>query len=502
MVHAGRVERQICIETGSAIDFSAKPSSITVALIHIQLTERSIKQANAFRHTGFIEATMSSIKLISQVPGPKSQELMARREQHVVRAAASAMPVFVSRAEGAIVEDVDGNRLLDFAGGIGCLNIGHRSGPVVEAIARQADRFLHTCYTVNPYESYLELAEILNDATPGSFAKKTFLVNTGAEAVENAIKIARSYTRRPGVVCFEDAFHGRTMLALTLTSKTVPYKEGFGPFVSDIHRIPYAYCYRCSYNLKYPSCGVFCADQLEDAFKRRAEAGSIAAVIFEPVLGEGGFVVPPREFGSRITEICRKHGILVIADEIQTGFARTGTMFACEQFGLEPDMILTGKSIAGGLPLAAITGRAEVMDAPGPGGLGGTFSGNPVACEAALATWRVLQEEKLAERSREIGLLFEDATKTWIERYEQVGDIRGLGAMWAIELVRNKETREPAREETSKVITRCHRQGLILLSAGTYGNVIRMHLPLVATDEQIREGLALIEQALEELDEH
>jgi 4-aminobutyrate aminotransferase/(S)-3-amino-2-methylpropionate transaminase len=439
---------------------------------------------------------MPSINLVTHLPGPKSIELLDLRDRNVPRAPSSAIPVFVARGDGAVVEDVDGNRLLDFAGGIGCLNVGHRAVPVTEAIARQADRFLHTCFTVNPYESYIRLAAILNDATPGDFPKKTFLVNTGAEAVENAIKIARSYTKRAGVICFGDAFHGRTLLALSLTSKTTPYKTGFGPFAPEVYRIPYAYCYRCSYNLSYPSCQLHCANQLEDFFKRYVEEAAVAAVIFEPVLGEGGFVVPPREFVTKITEICRKREILVIADEIQTGFARTGSMFVCEQFGLEPDMILTGKSIAGGLPLAAITGRAEIMDAPIQGSLGGTFSGNPVACEAALATWETLTKENLPERAMQAGRLFDEVTLTWTGRFSMVGDIRGIGAMRALELVRDRATKEPAKEETAQILRHCHERGLIIISAGTFGNVIRLHLPLVASDAQLREGLSVLESAL------
>ncbi|MDX2032645.1 MAG: 4-aminobutyrate--2-oxoglutarate transaminase [Blastocatellia bacterium] len=438
---------------------------------------------------------MSSIKLVTAMPGPKSEALLARREAAVARAPVSTMPVFVARAEGAIVEDVDGNRLLDFAGGIGCVNAGHSPAPVVAAIREQAERFLHTCFVVNPYESYIRLAEILNENTPGSFPKKTFLVNSGAEAVENAVKIARAYTKRAGVICFEDAFHGRTLLGMSLTSKTIPYKAGFGPFAPEIYRIPYAYCYRCAYHLQYPSCGLHCADQLEDAFKRYAEAGAIAAVIFEPVLGEGGFVVPPREFGAKIAEICRRHSILVIADEIQTGFARTGTMFACEQFDIEPDLILTGKSIAAGLPIAAVTGRAEVMDAPMPGGLGGTYSGNPLACEAAIATWEAMTAQQLPARSAQIGRLFEEITRDWSERFPLIGDRRGLGAMRAFELVRDRATKTPAREETARILQHCHDRGLIVISAGTYGNVLRLHLPLVASDEQLREGMAILESA-------
>jgi 4-aminobutyrate aminotransferase/(S)-3-amino-2-methylpropionate transaminase len=439
---------------------------------------------------------MQSIRIVTEIPGPRSEELLARSERSVPRGPSHVLPVFVARAEGAIVEDVDGNRFLDFAGGIGCVNVGHRPPAVTEAIVAQASRFLHACFTVTPYENYVRLAEILNEKTPGKFPKKTFFVNSGAEAVENAVKIARAYTKRPGIICFEDSFHGRTLLALTLTSKTVPYKAGFGPFAPEVYRIPYGYCYRCSYKLTYPECGLDCAYRLEDAFKRYAEADTIAAVIFEPVLGEGGFVVPPPGYFDIILEICRRHGIVVIADEVQTGFARTGAMFACERFGIEPDIIITGKSIAGGLPLAAVTGRSEIMDAPIPGALGGTFGGNPVACEAALAVWEMLEREALPERAECIGKLFEEYTRTWLDRFPIIGEIRGIGAMRAIELVRDRASREPAKEEAQQVLHACHRQGLLLLSAGTYGNVIRFHLPITAAEEQIKEGLAVVEEAL------
>src|SRR6266852_3013200 len=321
---------------------------------------------------------MSAIRLRTSVPGPRSQEWMRRRTDAVPRGVSQITPIFVDRAEGALIEDVDGNRFIDFAGGIGCLNAGHRAPDVVAALRRQLDRFLHTCFMVTPYESYVKLAERLNALAPGDFPKKTLLLNSGAEAVENAVKIARAYTRRPAVICFEDAFHGRTLLTTTLTSKTHPYKAGFEPFASDVYRIPYAYCYRCSYGLTYPSCDLFCARHLEDTFKRVVASEDVAAVIAEPVLGEGGFVVPPKDFFRVLMEICHKHGVLFIADEVQSGFGRTGRLFASEYYGIEPDILVTAKSLGGGLPLAAITGRAEIMDAPGPGGLGGTFAGNPL----------------------------------------------------------------------------------------------------------------------------
>jgi 4-aminobutyrate aminotransferase / (S)-3-amino-2-methylpropionate transaminase / 5-aminovalerate transaminase len=300
---------------------------------------------------------MTSIQLKTSVPGPKSKALGQRRAAAVPRGLSHATPIYVARAEGAMLEDVDGNRFIDLAGGIGCLNMGHRSPGVVKAIHEQSERFLHTCVQVTPYESYVRLAERLNELTPGKFPKKTLFVNTGAEAVENAVKVARAYTKRPGIIAFEDAFHGRTMMTLALTSKTHPYKAGFQPFPAEVYRIPYAYCYRCSYSLKYPSCDLYCARHLEDTFKRVVAQEGVAAVIAEPVLGEGGFVTPPADYFQTLIEVCRKHNVLFIADEIQSGFGRTGALFASERYGIEPDIMVMAKSLGGGLPIAAITGR-------------------------------------------------------------------------------------------------------------------------------------------------
>jgi len=443
--------------------------------------------------------TESTIRLATEIPGPLSRTLQQRRELSVPRGIGSVLPVYVRRAEGVTIEDVDGNRLLDFTGGIGCQNVGHLPPEVVRAIHQQTDQFLHTCFMVTPYEGYVRLAEELNRRAPGASAKKTFFLSTGAEAVENAIKIARHYTRRQAIIAFEDGFHGRTNLALSLTGKTSPYKSGFGPFTPEVYRLPYAYCYRCPYNLTHPACQVECAHRLETAFKRHIEAQAVAAVIFEPVLGEGGFVAPPPDWFPVIAEICRRHGILIIADEIQTGFCRTGPLFACEQAGIEPDLILTAKSIAGGLPLAAVTGRAEVMDSPGPGGLGGTFGGNPVACAAALEVIRIIDSHDVSRRSANIGKLIESFTRTWPERFPLIGDMRGLGAMRAIELVRDRVTKEPAEAETKKILAACHRRGLIVISAGTFGNVIRLLVPLTVTDEQLQEGLQVLDDVLREV---
>ncbi|MGH9746172.1 MAG: 4-aminobutyrate--2-oxoglutarate transaminase [Candidatus Acidiferrales bacterium] len=421
---------------------------------------------------------------------------MRRRNAAVARGVGHATPIFAARAEGAVLEDVDGNRYIDFAGGIGCLNIGHRASGVLAAVREQLDAFMHTCFSVAPYGKYIELAEKLNSLTPGKFPKKTILVNSGAEAIENSVKIARSYTQRPAIICFEDAFHGRTMLTMSLTSKTHPYKAGFAPFATDIYRIPYAYCYRCSYSLQYPSCGVFCAQHLEDTFKRVVASESVAAVVVEPVLGEGGFVAPPTEFLSIVQEICRRHKILLIADEVQTGFGRTGAMFACERYGVVPDLLVSAKSIAGGLPLAAVTGRAEIMDTPGVGGLGGTFGGNPVSCAAALAAIEIMERENLSARAEKLGERFDSRAQSWRKRWPLIGDVRGLGAMRAMELVRSPEGREPAKEETEQILRHCHEHGLILISSGTYGNVVRLLVPLVVTDEQFDEGLNVLESAI------
>ncbi len=439
---------------------------------------------------------MAAIELRTSIPGPKSQELMRRRTAAVARGVAHATPVFAARAEGATIEDVDGNRFIDFAGGIGCTNVGHRSDRVVAAIRAQVDRFLHTCFSVAPYGDYIALAEKLNSLTPGDFAKKTILVNSGAEAIENAVKIARCHTRRPAIICFEDAFHGRTMLTMSMTSKTHPYKSGFEPFAADIYRIPYAYCYRCSYSLKYPSCGMFCAHHLEDTFKRVVAAEAVAAIVAEPVLGEGGFVAPPPEFFPVLQEICKKHGILFIADEVQTGFGRTGRLFACEKYGIVPDLLVSAKSLGGGMPLAAVTGRAEIMDAPGPGGLGGTFGGNPVSCAAALAVIEIIEKENLSARAELLGEKFAARAREWQRRWPLIGEVRGLGAMQALELVRSRETREPAKAETEQIMRFCYEHGLLTISAGTYGNIIRVLVPLMIPDAQFDEGLAVLEGAL------
>jgi 4-aminobutyrate aminotransferase/(S)-3-amino-2-methylpropionate transaminase len=437
-----------------------------------------------------------TIRLRTEVPGPKSRALMERRRDAVVRGVYHATPVFAAYAEGAVVEDVDGNRFLDFSGGIGCNNVGHRAEPVLRRVQAQLGRYIHTCFSVAPYEPYIALAERLNQLVPGSFAKKTFLCNSGAEAVENAVKIARAYTKRSAILCFDDAFHGRTLMALSLTSKTHPYKAGFQPFPADVYRVPYAYCYRCAYGKEYPSCKLACVDALQSVFKRTVAADAVAAVIIEPVLGEGGFITPPRDYFRELQALSRRHDILLIVDEVQTGIARTGTLFAIEQFDIEPDMILTAKSIAGGLPLAAVTGRAEVMDAPGPGGLGGTFVGNPVACEAALAVLEVVEQEKLCERAVALGKSFAARAERWQKRWPQIGALHGMGAMRSLELIRDPTSHEPDEQVVAAISKYCYENGLLTISAGTYGNILRLLMPLVITDAQFDEGLDVLEAAL------
>jgi 4-aminobutyrate aminotransferase/(S)-3-amino-2-methylpropionate transaminase len=421
---------------------------------------------------------------------------MVRRQAAIPRGISHATPVFVASADGSHLTDVDGNVFLDFAGGIGVMNVGHSDPAVVDAIKRQAERFTHTCFSVAPYEGYVSLAERLAALTPGSFAKKALFVNSGAEAIENAVKIARHATGRPGVLCFEDAFHGRTLLALSLTSKVSPYKLGFGPFASDAVRVPYAYCYRCAYEETFPGCAFACVSALEDHFKRYADPQTIAAVVVEPVLGEGGFVVPPLGYLSQLVTVCRRHGMLLIADEVQTGFGRTGRMFACEHEGIEPDLLVTAKSLGGGLPLAAVIGRAELMDGPAEGGLGGTYAGNPLACAAAHAVLDRFESGELLQRSEAIGVRVEARARAWSQQFGIVGDVRRRGAMVGVELVRNRETKEPAKHETDEIIRMACERGVLLIAAGTCGNVVRFLTPLVISDDELDEGLEVMTACL------
>jgi 4-aminobutyrate aminotransferase / (S)-3-amino-2-methylpropionate transaminase / 5-aminovalerate transaminase len=441
------------------------------------------------------------ISLKTEIPGPASRALLERRALAVPRGVPAVTPIAVVHAEGAVVTDADGNRLIDFGGGIGVVNTGHRHPRVAEAVHAQLERYAHVCFPVSTYEPYVELAERLNRITPGDHSKRTLLVNSGAEAVENAIKVARHYTGRPAVVCLEHGFHGRTNLALALTSKVNPYKLGFGPFAPEVYRIPFPYCYRCAEAehgaTGRSGCCLADTARLDQMFASIVDPQSVAAIIMELELGEGGFVPAPQDYVTALAAFARQHGILLIADEIQTGFGRTGKLFASEHFGLVPDIIVTAKSLAGGFPLAAVTGRAEVMEAAQPGGLGGTYGGNPLACAAALAVLDLMTAENIPSRAARMGERIRSRFCRWAGRYECIGDVRGLGAMMALELVKDRTSKAPDKPTTQALLAAALQRGLILLSAGTYGNVIRILAPLTTQDEILDEGLEVMEQSLQ-----
>ncbi len=439
---------------------------------------------------------MSNIRVKTEIPGPNSRALTARRSQAIPRGVYAATPLFIRHAEGAILEDVDGNRFIDLGGGIGCANVGHRNPRVLSAIRAQLDAFLHICFQVTGYENYVALAEKLNQLTPGNFAKKTFLVNSGAEAVENAVKIARAFTGRSAILSVEDGFHGRTMLGLSLTSKTT-YKAGFGPFLPDVHRIPFGVSAHERLCGRGPMNTGQVAEMLDRTFRRVVAAESVAAVVVEPVLGEGGFVVPPDGFLPALAEICRERGIVFIADEIQTGFGRTGELFACTHFGVEPDIILSAKSLGGGMPIAAVTGRAEIMDVPGPGGLGGTFNGNPASCAAALAVIEEFADGQLLARARLLGEQFQNKAAAWQHQHAFIGDVRGIGGMQAMEFV--EPNGAACASAAKKLAQYCLQNGVLLLTAGTYDNVVRLLMPLTITDEAFQDALQVVEDGLDKV---
>lgn len=424
-----------------------------------------------------------------------NQELMALREENVPRGPFNITPIFVQRAKGAVIEDVEGKEYIDFSGGIGVENVGHCAELVVAAIKEQAEQFIHTCFHVVMYEPYVELAKRLNEVTPGDFPKKTMFANSGAEAVENSIKIARYATKRPAIIAFQNAFHGRTYMAMTLTSQTNPYKLGFGPFCPEVYRMPFPYCYRCPFGLEYPACELYCADYLEEFFISHVAADSVAAIIAEPVQGEGGFVVPPQGYFTKLKSICEKHGILFIMDEIQAGMGRTGNLFASEHFDVIPDIILTGKSLAAGLPLAGVTGRAELMDAPHVGGLGGTYGGNPIACQAGLAVLDTLNAEML-KKAEKLGDTLRERLLDLQSKYEIIGDVRGLGPMIGMELVKDRKSKEPAGDEARDLVERCYEKGLIILRCGPHHNVIRFLMPLIISDDQVERGFTILDGVL------
>ncbi|MFA1542804.1 4-aminobutyrate--2-oxoglutarate transaminase [Actinomadura monticuli] len=431
-------------------------------------------------------------RVVTEIPGPRSRALQERRVAAVPPGVGSVLPVYVADAGGGVVVDVDGNSLIDFGSGIAVTSVGNANPRVAERVKAQADRFTHTCFMVAPYESYVAVCENLNRITPGGHEKRSLLVNSGAEAVENAVKIARYATGRDAVVVFDHGYHGRTLLTMTLTAKNMPYKNGFGPFAPEVYRMPLAYPFRWPTGPE--NCGPEAAEQAIDQITKQIGATNVAAVLIEPIQGEGGFIVPAPGFLPALAEFCRANGILFIADEVQTGFARTGDMFACEHEEIVPDLVATAKGIAGGLPLAAVTGRADIMDKVHGGGLGGTYGGNPLACEAALAVLAEIEDGKLTARARRIGEVMLPRLRGLAAEHPAIGDVRGRGAMVAIELVR-PGTKEPDPELTALIARRCHERGLLVLTTGTYGNVLRFLPPLVIPEELLVEGLDVLAEA-------
>ncbi|HTZ05345.1 MAG TPA: 4-aminobutyrate--2-oxoglutarate transaminase [Gaiellaceae bacterium] len=435
-------------------------------------------------------AATRAIELRTAVPGPRSQEIVARIDRSVASALSIYLPIVAASGSGATLTDVDGNTFIDFAGGVGCLNVGHAHPHVVEAVQEQAARFLHTDFTIVPYEVYADLAERLLALAPFRGDAKAAFFNAGTEAVENGVKFARAYTGRPAVIAFEGAFHGRTLMSLTLTSKTHPYKAGLGPFAPEVYRVPFPNEYR----------GISTIDALaalERALQTQVAPETVAAIVLELVQGEGGFIVAPQAFVEGVRAVCDRHGIVLVVDEVQTGFGRTGKMFAVEHYGIEPDLLLVAKSIAAGLPLSGVLGKAAIMDAPAEGGVGGTYVGNPVAQAAALAVLDVFEDEQLVDRAEDIGQGIRGRMLGWQQRFPQIGDVRGLGAMLAVEYVSDPETKEPAPDLASRVAEEAASRGLLLLKAGVYGNCNRVLCPLVITDAELAEALDVWEEALE-----
>ncbi len=434
-------------------------------------------------------ATTRTIELRTAIPGPRSKAILERKDKVIAGPLSIYIPVVIEEGRGATLTDVDGNTFIDFTGGVGCLNVGHSHPKLVEAAQEQLTRFSHTDFTIVPYEVYVTLAERLIAVSPFTGPAKAAFFNAGTEAVENAIKFARSYTKRPAVIVFEGAFHGRTLLSMTMTSKTHPYKAGLGPFAPEVYRVPFAQDYRG------PDTRTALA-ALERALVTQVAAEQVAAIVIEPVQGEGGFVVAPRDFMAGIRRVCDEHGIVLVVDEVQTGFGRTGKMFAIEHYGIEPDLMTVAKSIAGGLPLSGVIGKAEIMDAPPDSAIGGTYVGNPVAQAAAIAVLDVFEEENLVERAQQIGERIRERMVAWQERIEQIGDVRGLGAMLAIEFVRDRDSKEPNPELATAVVEAAAERGLLLLKSGIYSNCIRVLCPLVLTDAELDEALEVWEDAL------
>jgi 4-aminobutyrate aminotransferase/(S)-3-amino-2-methylpropionate transaminase len=432
-------------------------------------------------------------RVVTEIPGPKSRALLERRANAVSASLTIAMPVFVSAAGGGVIVDVDGNSIIDMGAGIAVVNVGNSADHVVKNVQEQVAAFTHTCFMVAPYEGYVEVCEALNDLTPGTHQKKSALFNSGAEAIENAVKIARAYTNRDAVVVFEHAYHGRTNLTMAMTAKSMPYKHSFGPFASEIYRMPMAYPFRWLGSAE--KCAEEALAEILHKIEKEIGADNVAAIVIEPIQGEGGFIVPPKGFLPGLAAFAKEHGIVFVADEVQTGFARTGDLFACEDEAIIPDLIATAKGIAGGLPLSAVTGRAEMMDSVHAGGLGGTFGGSPIACAAAIGAIRTIKEGNLTAKAKRIGELMLPALDEMKRKYPVIGEVRGRGAMIAIELVM-PGTKDPNPAAVSAITKFCQQEGVLVLSAGTYGNVIRFLPPLVMPEELLLEALEIVEKAL------
>lgn len=439
---------------------------------------------------------MSHIELRTPIPGPKAQAILERRKNSMPAGLAKSTEVVIDRAEGGVVYDADGNRLLDFAGGIGMLNTGHRPESVVNAMKEQLEKYMHICTLVATPEPYVELAELLNSLSPGNFPKKTILANSGSEAVENAVNVARYYTKRSAVICFEAGYHGRTLLTLSLTSKYALFKKGFGPFVSDIYRLPAPNVYRRPKQMTEEEYVDFCIQQFDVQMMSQVDPSSVAAIIIEPVQGEGGFIPMPKKFLEKLRSTCDQHGIVLIFDEIQCGASRTGKFFAGEHSGVIPDLVCMAKSIGAGMPVSAVTGRAEIIDAPHLGGVGGTYGGNPLACVAAIEAVKILSSAEFLKRTNEVGELIRKTLDSWKAKYKFVGDVRGLGAMRLVEFVKDRNTREPDPDLTLEIIRDAVANGVILIRAGLFSNCIRLLPPIVMTDEQLNEGLSVLEAAI------
>ncbi|MGG3468240.1 4-aminobutyrate--2-oxoglutarate transaminase [Neobacillus pocheonensis] len=439
------------------------------------------------------------VKLQTEIPGPKSNEILKRRNKFVPKGISNNCQSFVKKAQGAMVEDVDGNHYIDFAGAIGTLNVGHSHPRVVRALQEQASQFVHTGFNVMMYESYINLAERLCGLAPGDFDKQAAFFNSGAEAVENAVKIARRYTKRQGIVSFTRGFHGRTLMTMTMTSKVKPYKFGFGPFAPEVYKAPYPYDYRRPDGMSEQQYTMMIIEQFEQFLLAEVAPETIAAVVMEPVQGEGGFIVPAKAFVQLVREICTKYGILFIADEIQTGFARTGKYFAIDHFDVVPDLITISKSMGAGVPISGVIGRAEIMDAAEVGEIGGTYSGSPLGCRAALTVLDIIESENLNDRADKLGSRVIEKMQLLAERFACIGDVRGLGAMCAMEIVKDRQSKTPDKEAVGKIVKAAGERGLMLLSAGLFGNVIRILMPLTITDDQLEEGLQILEEAIEEV---